>query len=58
MTNLTTLRYEVKEVSKFGMFFGFKIWDNKENAFLPFDFDEEERYEAESKCELKNALNN
>jgi hypothetical protein len=54
----TTLRYEVKEVYKFGMFNGYKIWDNLEKEYLPFDFNEDEKYEADSKCELKNEFNN
>lgn len=54
----TTQRFIVKEVCKFGMLFGYRIFDTVENTYLPFDFDEDEKYEAESKAEFKNALYN
>lgn len=54
----TTKRFIVKEVCKFGMLFGYTIYDTKENINLPFDFDEEEKEKAETKAELKNALYN
>jgi hypothetical protein len=49
-------RYTVKESVKFGMLFGYKIYDNKEKEFTPYEFDEEEKYRADSRCELLNAL--
>ena len=54
----TTERFIVKEVYKFGMLFGYRIFDTVENTYLPFDFDEEEKEKAETKAELKNALYN
>jgi len=54
----TTERFIVKEVIKFGMLFGYRIFDTLENTYLPFDFDEDEKVEAETKAELKNALYN
>jgi hypothetical protein len=53
-----TERFIVKEVYKFGMLFGYKIYDTIEKVNLPFDFDEEEKEKAETKAELKNALYN
>ena len=52
----TTKRFIVKEVYKFGMLFGYKIYDTIENDSLPYDFNEDEKEQAETKCELKNAL--
>ena len=54
----TAQRFIVKEVYKFGMLFGYKIYDTIENINLPFDFDEDEKEKAETKAELKNALYN
>jgi len=54
----TTKRFIVKEVYKFGMLFGYKVYDTIEKVNLPFDFDEEEKEKAETKAELKNALYN
>lgn len=53
-----TKRFKVKEVYKFGMLFGYKVYDTIEKVNLPFDFDEEQKEEAETKAELKNALYN
>jgi hypothetical protein len=54
----TTQRFIIKEVYKFGMLFGYKVFDTVENVNLPFDFDEDEKHKAEAKAELKNALYN
>lgn len=56
----TTERFIVKEVYKFGMLFGYKVYDTIEKVDLPFDFDEDEDEEekAKTKAELKNALYN
>lgn len=54
----TTERFIVKEVYKFGMLFGYRVFDTLENVNLPFDFDEDEKEKAETKAELKNALYN
>jgi hypothetical protein len=53
-----TERFIVQEVYKFGMLFGYKVYDTIEKVNLPFDFDEEQKEEAETKAELKNALYN
>jgi len=55
MTALTK-RFIVKEMIKFGMVFGYRVYDTKEKRYLPFDFDEDEKQQAETKAELKNAL--
>lgn len=56
---MTTLekRYIVKESVKFGMLFGYKIYDNTKKTFTPYEFDEEQKYKADSRCELLNAIN-
>jgi hypothetical protein len=54
----TTQRFIVKEVCKFGMLFGYRVFDTIENTYLPFEFDEDEKHRAESRCELSNALYN
>ena len=54
----TTQRFIVKEVCKFGMLFGYRVFDTLENTYLPFEFDEDEKHRAESRCELSNALYN
>lgn len=54
-----TKRYTVEKVIKFGMLFGYKIYDNKENKSTVYDdYQEHEFYKAESKAELMNALEN
>jgi hypothetical protein len=52
----TEMRFKVKEVIKFGMLFGYIVFDTKENKKTPFEYDEDEKWRAESKCELLNAL--
>lgn len=54
----TKERFIVKKRIKFGMLFGFYIYDTIERKDIGFEFDEEEEYLAKSKCELKNALCN
>ena len=53
----TTKRFIVKEIYKFGMLYGYRVFDTIENINLPFEFDEDEKYKAETRCELSNALN-
>ncbi len=53
----STERFIVKEVCKFGMLFGYVVFDTVEKNDLPYEFDESEKPKAESKCALKNALN-
>jgi hypothetical protein len=52
----TAIRFTVKETNTFGMLSGYKIWDSKEKTFCGYDFDEDEKDRANSKCELKNIL--
>lgn len=54
----TTERFIVKEVYKFKMLFGYKIYDTVKKTYLPFDFADDEKEQAEKKAELKNALYN
>ena len=53
----TTERFIVKEVYKFGMLFGYRVFDTVENVNLPYEFDEDEKHRAETRCELSNTLN-
>jgi hypothetical protein len=50
-------KYMVKEVIKQGMLFGYVIVNTLTNDTLPYDFNEDEKYKADSKCELLNTLN-
>lgn len=50
------MRYEVKDIIKFGMIFAIGIYDNKEKQFTAWQYDESERHIAESKCELMNCI--
>ena len=52
----TAKRYTVKKRVQFGMFMGFVIYDTLNKVSLSYDFDEDEEYRANSKCDLKNAL--
>lgn len=49
-------RFIVKEVIKFGLLFGYIIFDTKNKKVLPYDFSDNEKYLADSKCELQNIL--
>ncbi len=51
-------RYQLHEEIKFGMLFGYKIWDRQKEHYLPYDFSEDEKGKALTKMELKEALNN
>ena len=54
----TQERYVVKEIVKFGMLFGYMVYDTKLNKRTCFDdYDEDEKFKAESRAELMNALN-
>lgn len=50
-------RFEVKEIIKFGMLFGYVVYDNQNNKKTVFEYDEDDKYKAESRAELMNALN-
>lgn len=51
-----TQRFVVKERVKFGLLFGYAVYDTVLNKKTPYEFDESEKYKADSKCELLNAL--
>ena len=53
---MKTERFIVKTRVKFGMIFGYVVYDTIEKVNLPFEFDEDEKYKAQSKADLKNAL--
>lgn len=50
-------RFVVKEVVKFGMIFGYVVYDTIQKKNTPFQYDEDELYRALSRAELSNALN-
>ena len=52
-----TERFTVKKIVKFGMLFGFRVYDTLKKESTSYEYDEEEEYRANSKCELLNALN-
>lgn len=54
----TNERFIVLEIIKFGMLFGYTIYDRIEKEELPYQFNEDEYQKAKSKCDLKNVLNN
>ena len=54
---MKTERFIVKQVVKFGMLFGYVVYDTKEKKNTPFQYDEDELYKAQSRAELSNALN-
>ena len=58
LTELTsTKRYIVKPRVKFGMIFGYVVYDTIEKKNLDYEFDEDEEWLANSKAELKNSFN-
>ena len=52
-----TERFTVKQIVKFGMLFGFRVYDNSIKKSTSFEYDEESKWKADSRCELMNALN-
>lgn len=54
---MKTERYIVKTRVKFGMVFGYVVYDTVEKKNLPYEFDEDEESRAKSRAELSNALN-
>lgn len=50
-------RFTVKKVVKFGLLFGYVVFDTLKNQNLPFEYSEDEFYKAQSRAELSNALN-
>jgi hypothetical protein len=53
---LITNRYIVKSKVKFGLIVGYVVYDTVEKKNLPFEFDEDELWQAQSRAELSNAL--
>jgi hypothetical protein len=49
------LRFTVEKRVKFGMVFGYFIFDNQLKVSTGLEYEDE--YLAQSKCELKNLLN-
>lgn len=56
MTNQEFKNYKVVEIVKFGMLFGYAVKNISNNQIIA-EYSEEERWKADSKDELKNALN-
>jgi hypothetical protein len=54
--NVVQEPYVVVEIVKFGLLCGYKIKDTRNGRYLPYEFDDSQKHEAERKCELKNAL--
>jgi hypothetical protein len=53
-----TERFVVKPRIKFGMFYGFKVYDNLKEKSTVFDhYGEDEEWRAQSKADLLNAVN-
>jgi hypothetical protein len=50
----TTKRFKVQEVCKFGMLFGYRVFDTVKKIALPYEFDCDEKHKAESRCERSN----
>ena len=50
-------RFTVKQIVKFGMLFGYRVYDNLNKKSTVYEYEEDEKYRADSKCELLNALN-
>jgi|LakMenE01Jun11ns_1017448.scaffolds.fasta_scaffold8040271_2 hypothetical protein len=54
-----TERFIVLPVVKFGMLFGYRVYDNTEKKSTVFDeYNEDEEWKAKSKADLMNALYN
>jgi hypothetical protein len=53
---MKTERFIVKEVIKFGMLFGYVVYDTFEKKSTCYEYDEHDKFRAESKAALKNAL--
>ena len=49
-----TNRFEVRDVIKFGMLFGYVVHDNVTHKNTPYEYDEDDKWRANSKCELLN----
>jgi hypothetical protein len=49
-------RFIVKTKVKFGMIFGYVVYDTVEKKNTCFEYDEDEFHKAQSRAELSNAL--
>jgi len=49
-------RFIVKPVVKFGMLFGYVVYDTIEKKNTPYEYDEHDFHRAQSKAALKSAL--
>lgn len=59
--NKMTTTYEVREVKKIGLLIGYKIVKLQKGISAidtGYEYDEEEKYKADAKCELMNILRN
>lgn len=48
-------RYVVVPLIKLGLLYGYGVKDTKDGSIV-YEYDEDEKHEAELRCELKNAL--
>jgi hypothetical protein len=55
MTTQQPERFKVVQLIKFGMLIGYGVKDIVEGKIIA-SYEEEDKYRAESKCRLKNAL--
>lgn len=54
--DLNNKRFVVKPRIKFGMIYGYLVYDTFEKRNLPYEFNEEEEWKAKRRAELSNAL--
>jgi hypothetical protein len=53
---MSTERFIVKKVIKFGMLFGYVVYDTIEKKNSPYEYDEHDFYRAQSRAALMSAL--
>jgi hypothetical protein len=53
---MKTERFIVKPVVRFGMLFGYVVYDTVEKKNTPYEYDEHDFHMAQSKAALKSAL--
>ena len=54
---MKTERFVVEPVVKFGMLYGYVVYDTQEKKNTVYSYDEDEFYKAQSRAELSNSLN-
>jgi len=54
--DMETQRFKVKKVVKFGMIFGYVVYDNLKKENTAYEYSESEKYLADSKAERLNLL--